>query len=252
MSRTKTASYKKSTIPCKYGHVGDRYSNGNCVQCLLEKSKERQKDPLFAERKREYARLAYHADIEVSRNKVRAAAIRNKDMIRKAVNYKYATNEVYRQSVLDYVKAYRKTWPDRVRWSNKKYYLNNKLSRSENSKRYRATHLVELREYNRAYCKAHYRGNKSYYWLKTTLRAKRSKAATPSWIDKKAMIAIKSAANKATLETGILHSVDHIVPLHGVNKAGLHVVCGFNSHHNLQVMPLAENLRKSNKYYDND
>lgn len=46
-----------------------------------------------------------------------------------------------------------------------------------------------------------------------------------------------------TLATGICYSGDHIVPL-------LHpMVCGLHCPANLRVLPLAENLRKSNKHW---
>lgn len=37
---------------CKRGHVGLRYSNGNCRECLLERERAKQADPQFAEEKR--------------------------------------------------------------------------------------------------------------------------------------------------------------------------------------------------------
>lgn len=57
------------------------------------------------------------------------------------------------------------------------------------------------------------------------------------------MAAVSEAAKahrKAQKRLGL--SVDHIMPLKGVNFSGLHVPW------NLQLMPLSENIRKGNRH----
>lgn len=69
------------------------------------------------------------------------------------------------------------------------------------------------------------------------------KRAMPVWADKRAVRAFWKASAAMTAETGIQHSVDHIVPL-------LHpLVCGLHVEHNLEVTTLAANLQKSNNHW---
>jgi len=51
-------------------------------------------------------------------------------------------------------------------------------------------------------------------------------------------------ANQITKTTGILHEVDHIVPLHGKFVSGLHVPW------NLRIITKTENARKNNRPVD--
>lgn len=53
---------------------------------------------------------------------------------------------------------------------------------------------------------------------------------------------IYKKARSLTRSTGIRYSVDHIVPLQGVN------VCGLHASWNLQVMKLSDNIAKGNKH----
>jgi hypothetical protein len=65
--------------------------------------------------------------------------------------------------------------------------------------------------------------------------------ATPVWVDSKEIRKFYVEAARKTRETGIRYSVDHVIPLRGKTSCGLHVPW------NLQVIPLSENVRKSNK-----
>jgi len=117
-------------------------------------------------------------------------------------------------------------------------------------------------ESERLRLRQHARANKEQYaersrlWRKdnphlhAAKEAKRRSAKlnrTPPWLSEADISRIKSiykACNRITKKTGVLHHVDHIVPLQGKNVSGLHVPW------NLQVIPAKQNLSKSNHFND--
>ena len=65
--------------------------------------------------------------------------------------------------------------------------------------------------------------------------------AMPSWVDREAILAIYSKAQKLSRETNIQHHVDHIMPLKHPKLCGLHVPW------NLQILSAVANIQKGNK-----
>ncbi|AJG19057.1 Phage protein [Cupriavidus basilensis] len=64
--------------------------------------------------------------------------------------------------------------------------------------------------------------------------------ATPRWANREAVTAVYLERERMIVETGILHQVDHIVPL-------VHpLVCGLHCEYNLRVTTAFENQSKSN------
>lgn len=70
----------------------------------------------------------------------------------------------------------------------------------------------------------------------------RQLSATPSWLNAKDFESIYTKAKEMTLQTGVPHHVDHIVPL----KHDL--VCGLHVPWNLQIITATANQRKKNFY----
>lgn len=138
----------------------------------------------------------------------------------------------------------------------KKWHHENKKRANENSKRWRqenperSKELIKLweqknkervRELNKAWKKA----NKHKVNANTRMRQAAKLNATPPWLneDHKFMLEeIYELRDLRTQATGVVHHVDHIVPLRGAEVCGLHVPW------NLQVIPASANIRKGNSY----
>ena len=70
--------------------------------------------------------------------------------------------------------------------------------------------------------------------------------ARPSWLTMIQLVQIQEfyeIAKARSYQTGIVHHVDHIIPLQGKNVSGLHVPW------NLQILTASENCSKSNNVY---
>lgn len=68
--------------------------------------------------------------------------------------------------------------------------------------------------------------------------------ATPRWADKNKIKAFYEEASRRTRETGIRHSVDHIIPLRSP------IVCGLHVENNLRVLTFSENSKKYNAFLE--
>jgi 5-methylcytosine-specific restriction endonuclease McrA len=146
-----------------------------------------------------------------------------------------------------------------------------RLAEREREKRKRAAmpeqRKAEIAEANRIRATAYHEANRerilakwaeSDYWREwrrlnagkvRSYYARRRDAvmrATPPWADADAIEAIYTECARLAAETGIPHEVDHIIPLQGLKVSGLHV------HNNLQVLTLAANRAKSNRFIDGD
>lgn len=64
---------------------------------------------------------------------------------------------------------------------------------------------------------------------------------TPPWADLEAILEVYQHAKDLTRSTGVMHHVDHIIPLQGELVSGLHV------QGNLRAIPWMDNIKKGNR-----
>ena len=129
-------------------------------------------------------------------------------------------------------REYARANAESVRARNRAYYHANKERRSAENRAWRAAQSERLREYA-----ASPKGR-----AKTAARRAARSQATVAWADKAAIAAFYAKAVQLTLDTGIPHEVDHIVPLRSK------VVCGLHVHTNLQILTEEQNIMKRNKF----
>lgn len=130
----------------------------------------------------------------------------------------------------------------------------------------RLRYCREYREKNKGAARVrdsnHYQANKDSIRLRASVWAKANRGksnaikkayklaktrACPQWVRhndelRRAIDEIYENAAERTVNTGVVHHVDHIVPLRGKMVSGLHVPW------NLQVLSGSENCSKSNKF----
>ena len=97
---------------------------------------------------------------------------------------------------------------------------------------------------NPDYDKIRYLENREYYISKALKRHKGILQTFPAWANKDKIKHIYLRCESISKETGIMHHVDHIIPLNGKRVSGLHVET------NLRIIPAKENLQKQSKFIE--
>ena len=173
----------------------------------------------------------------------------------------------------EYMKQWRKDNPEKVKDIAKRsrdkrkekhkvlakawYEKNKEKSKQRSKKAYEATkntdvvkeqrkqHRLNNAEKYKEYYKKYRLNNKDKSVAAVNKRNALKKLAIPLWAND---FFIQEAYHLAKLRTkvfGFKWHVDHIVPINSK------IVCGLHTHGNLQVIPAIENIKKSNKYWEN-
>lgn len=141
--------------------------------------------------------------------------------------------------------------PNANRKRSKDFYKANKERLLAYSKDYYEKRKEVVREYKRVYLQENRlkeyarknewaNQNRGIFTASKARRRAKKLSATPAWVNHDAIKGIYDQAFNATVETGIAHHVDHIIPLQS------EIVCGLHWEGNLTVMTAKENIQKSN------
>lgn len=193
--------------PCKQGHVAPKFTcSGSCTECL-------------AARRREYMREWAQKNPEVKKERAAAWYEKNRDEIIERVRTNYYKDV------------------DKSRQRARDYAAENRIAARERSIHWRKENPDKKKAADLKWKTANPHLDHS---LKAKYRAAR-RMACPPWVDDAHMTRIHEVyrlRRQISEQTGVVHEVDHIVPLQGKTVCGLHVWW------NLRVIPREENNRR--------
>lgn len=201
-------------IPCKNSHMSERsVATGSCVDCARSRASR------FLERvgveyraaksKRHYEN---NKDTYIKRGRLWQAAHPEITKYHRDKN-----NRKFRENNIDYFKQWWRLHP-------------NKAS-EYNSRAYAVRAKSNWRQCNR--------GHTNYL---SRRRQRYVRQATPGWADCETIKQLYVQASTLSEVLGVVHHVDHIIPLRG------DLVCGLHTPDNMQIITKQANLRKGNKY----
>lgn len=136
---------------------------------------------------------------------------------------------------------WQKANPAKHRAMSAKWYADNQ----EKAKAHHESYREQNREKVRASKSMYKRSNPHKVREHAGRRRSATLCATPKWADHQKIAAVYAEAVRLSIETGIPHHVDHVVPLIGkLTKTGPQIVCGLHWEANLAPIPASDNCKK--------
>lgn len=183
-----------------------------------------------------------------------AACWRSENTERKrAMDRAYAAEHA--EQAREKTRAWAAANPERKKESDRRYTQENKERLRSKGASYRLKNWSALVEKKRAYRQANaervnlkrrlsYAASRDGRAASNAARKALKIRACPPWADRFVIEWHYFYAVYLTKETGVLHQVDHVVPLRHP------LVCGLHCEANLQAIPASENLAKGNKFFE--
>ncbi|WP_162896770.1 hypothetical protein [Ruegeria sp. AD91A] len=87
--------------------------------------------------------------------------------------------------------------------------------------------------------------------LRVKQAMRRAGPAAPPWLseeDNEEILAVYREAQQWTEETGVVHEVDHMVPLNATSR-GQHYLCGLHVPWNLRAIPQSMNQKRGDWFF---
>lgn len=101
---------------------------------------------------------------------------------------------------------------------------------------------AENTEHHNKWMSDYAKNNRGLYNARDSKRRASELRATPEWANQEQIKRVYTLCKKISDKTGVVHHVDHVIPLQGKNVCGLHV------ERNLAIIPAKMNIAKGNKY----
>ncbi|MGB0141473.1 MAG: hypothetical protein ACPF8W_00210 [Luminiphilus sp.] len=230
--------------PCKHGHVSERRTIcGGCTVCAVAKQRkyyDKHRDMILQKaRASGYNREYYLANKEDLLEKAKDYRRRNAAAVkqRKANYYEQNKQEIGRKQ-----KQHREKNKERILERERERYHALPAEKKAVMTRYSVDWGRKNRDKRRGYRAKWSRNNKHKVLMSCRARQLYVSNATPSWACHDAILTKYKERERMTALTGVLHHVDHKIPLQGENVCGLHVAA------NLRVILARDNQRKHNKF----
>ena len=207
-ARAKGEKFYQNDRPCKRkGHLSKKYaSDGSCAECAIKRAQARYKTkkPEVSAR----MKAVYAANPEPAKARVAKRRAEQPEKVKAEKRAEYQKN---REKYIARAKGWAERNPEKAKEAIHRWYYQNP--------------------------------DKAYGQV--VKRRMRKAKRTPTWLteaDHTEMREIYHNARRLSEKTGVLHQVDHVIPLWGEKVSGLHVPW------NLQILTAKENQSKSNNF----